>query len=101
MNPVGGWAFGYVAGKFLMKFGRKNMMFWSIIVSAITSLAMGWGYLLKDYPNWFMTVSMASRFFMGMGRSGYVSTAFAYAPIIWPNQIARKISIIETAAGIY
>mmetsp|Transcript_121397 Transcript_121397/g.170710 ORF Transcript_121397/g.170710 Transcript_121397/m.170710 type:complete len:173 (-) Transcript_121397:1129-1647(-) len=88
VNPIGGWIFGFIAGKILMIFGRKKMMLLCLFVSAITITAMGMTYLLQDNQALFLTVALTSRFFMGMARSGYGSTTFAYAPILWPHKTA-------------
>lgn len=37
---------------------------------------------------------------MGCARSGYGSTTFAYAPLLWPKKVPRVIGIMETATGM-
>ena len=61
-NPIGGWLFGLFIGKYLMVLGRKKIMFVSLIISVITLVALGLCYELRYEKNWFMIVSLASRF---------------------------------------
>ena len=99
INPVGGWLFGLFIGKYLVKIGRRKVMLISLIVTVITLFALGLTYELRFHSNWFMVVSLVSRFIQGMARSGYGSTSFAYCPLLWPNKIERMIAIIESCTG--
>lgn len=87
MHPLSGFTFGMVMSKYLMKFGRKNVMLGSLITTILTCVGMGACYLLRDDKDSFFAVNMICRSFMGMARSGYGSATFAYAPMLWPEKV--------------
>lgn len=100
MHPLAGFFAGMVISKFLNSFGRQKVMLLSIVVTILTSIGVGLSYLLKDSPTAFFVVNLVCRALMGMARSGYGSSTFAYAPMLWPTKVERMIGLMESATGL-
>jgi predicted MFS family arabinose efflux permease len=99
MHPVGGFLFGLLVAKFMVRMGRRNLMWGSLVVTVITLILMGTSYYMEKSHGLFLAVGLLARFFMGCARSGYGSTTFAYAPLLWPEKVPRVIGIMETFTG--
>lgn len=84
MHPVGGFLFGLIVAKFMVKMGRRNLMGGSLIVTVMTLILMGVSYYTEGISSLFLIIGLVARFFMGCARSGYGSATFAYAPLLWP-----------------
>lgn len=100
MHPLAGFLFGMIMSKYLMNFGRKTVMLWSLIVTILTCFGMGISWYLKESNTWFFIVNLICRAFMGMARSGYGSATFAYAPMLWPHKVEKMIGMMESATGL-
>lgn len=100
MHPVGGFLFGLLVAKFMVRMGRRNLMCGSLIVTVITLILMGISYYMENSHGLFLATGLIARFFMGCARSGYGSTTFAYAPLLWPEKVPRVIGIMETFTGL-
>lgn len=100
MHPVGGFIFGLIVAKFMVKLGRRNLMWGSLVVTVLTLVLLGVSYYMTSNSGLFLAVGLISRFFMGCARSGYGSTTFAYAPLLWPEKVPRVIGIMETFTGL-
>lgn len=47
----------------------------------------------------FLALSLYARFMQGVSRAVYSSVSFAYVPILWPDSVPKKISILESMTG--
>ncbi|EGR32568.1 major facilitator superfamily protein, putative [Ichthyophthirius multifiliis] len=99
MNPVGSFLISFYIGSMMERLGKKQIMFWSMLVQVLTVVTFGLIYYINDKTT-FIIVSMVTRFIQGASRSAYVSVTFGYVPQLWPNTVQQKLAIMETLTAI-
>lgn len=81
------------------KLGKKNLMFWGLVIQSLTIITFGVVYYIED-ETIFIVVSMFARFWQGASRSAYGAATFGYVPQLWPTTVQKKIGIMETMTAI-
>lgn len=68
------------------KLGKKNLMFWGLVIQSLTIITFGVVYYIED-ETIFIVVSMFARFWQGASRSAYGAATFGYVPQLWPTTV--------------
>ncbi|KAL4482772.1 hypothetical protein ABPG72_022332 [Tetrahymena utriculariae] len=99
LNPIGSFSVSLSIGQMMGFLGKKNLMFYGLIIQVLTIVTFGVVYYI-DNEGAFIAVSMIARFFQGASRSCYGAATFGYVPQLWPDSIQKKIGIMETMTAI-
>ncbi|CAD8147875.1 unnamed protein product [Paramecium octaurelia] len=100
LNPIGAFFFSLVMGKKMSHWGRRRCMLLGLVIQSAVVVAFGLLDFMTFNKELFVTVSCVTRFLQGASRAAYSSISFAYIPILWPDSIQKKISILETLTGL-
>ncbi|KAL4476625.1 hypothetical protein ABPG72_000784 [Tetrahymena utriculariae] len=98
-NPIGSFLTSLVVGQMMGRLGKKNLMIWGLVFQSLSIASFGALSNLKNKIA-FIILSAFSRFIQGAARSAYGSSSFGYVPQLWPDQVQKKISIIETLTAL-
>lgn len=96
--PMFSFIFGFVIGKYMSALGRANVIKYSQISLGISTLIFGFSSLIPEHLL-FMLITFISRGVQGLSMGAYQTAAYSYIPEYWPNEIDKRIIIMEIFLG--
>lgn len=96
--PLFSFIFGFVVGKKMKIWGRTTIIKYSQISLGISTIIFGLSYLIPEHFS-FMAVAFIARGFQGLSMGAYQTCAYSYVPEYWPEEIDKRIIIIEIFLG--
>lgn len=99
MYPIGAFIFGFLVGKMLCKWDKKNFIISSQIFMGVFILLFGYSYLFS-WNLLFIMVALISRTGQGSSLGAFQTAAYAYVPEYWPDEIDFRIGFLEMTVGL-
>ncbi len=87
---VGAFISAIIFGKMMKFWGRKLILTLGLLLVGSMTLIYGLIIYVEDLT-FFIILSLICRFFEGVGCSAYSAIAYAYIPILYPNDVDYKI----------
>lgn len=99
MFPFGSLISSMVVGKTLHMFKKKYCLIISQILVAFSFMFLGLGYYVEDQSK-FILLGIFSRTMQGLSIGSFVTSLYSLVPDYWPNEIQKRIGILEMSVGI-
>lgn len=74
-----------ITGKLQGSFGRRNIVFWGMIIHSLANIAYGFSHFFYKGDSLYLPAILAIRFSQGLASAGVMTTAFAIATINYPT----------------
>jgi MFS family permease len=91
--------FSLIVGKYQFYFGRRNILQWGFIITALPFL----GFYLNDFTSnstVFMSFFILMRIIQGIGTAMAQTATYAILTLTYPEQVNFNVGCIETSAGV-
>lgn len=98
-HPICSFFFSLILGKMMKFWGRKKILGISLLMQAIGLVLFGTVIYIDNYAG-FITASVIARGIQGIGLGSYGSIAYAYLPLLYPDNVEKTIALMELLTGL-
>ena len=99
MYPLFSFIFGFIMGKNLNKWNKKWMLEGGIFFLGCSTLLFGLSCIIP-YMSLFIIFSILGRCSQGMSIATYLTSAYAYIPEYWSDEIDQRMGWMEIASTV-
>ena len=97
--PIGGLLTSYLVGAYGPFVKRSYLIISFSLMQSLSLIAFALLEYIPDFAN-FLTVAIVSRIVQGFALGGLATIIYGYVPTYYPNDIQKKVSLLEFICGI-
>jgi MFS family permease len=98
-HPLASFVFSLILGKMMNIWGRRKLLIIGLVLQSIGLIVFG-AVIFINSQALFIAISIVARVFQGLGLASYLTIAYAYIPLLYPNLVEKKIAMMEMLTGM-